>query len=92
MTHTMARTRLEERWQWADHGHCRELPDLFYNSVDEPKSVRRRKETEAKKICASCPVIAACREHALVNSELYGVWGGMTEAERHRESGRARTG
>ena len=74
-------TRIDEQWDWADHGHCQALPDLFYNSEHEPKGVRRRKEAAAK-----------CREHALVNSELYGVWGGMSEAERHREAGRTRTG
>ena len=35
--------RIDERWEWTDHGHCQELPDLFYNSEDEPKRVRRRK-------------------------------------------------
>lgn len=84
--------RIDERWAWADHGHCQELPDLFYNSEDEPKRVRRRKEAAATKICAGCPVLAECREHAVANSELYGVWGGLTEIERHRLAGRIRTG
>lgn len=92
MTQARGLTRIDEQWEWADRGHCQELPDLFYNSEDEPKGVRRRKESAAKKICAGCPVLAECREHALVNSELYGVWGGMTEAERHRLAGRVRTG
>lgn len=92
MTQARVISRIDERWEWADHGHCQELPDLFYNAETEPKGLRRRKEAAAVKICAGCPVLAECREHALVNDELYGVWGGMTEAERHRQAGRARTG
>lgn len=34
----------------------------------------------AKQICSSCPVIAECREAG--QHVAYGVWGGLTEAER----------
>lgn len=85
-------TRIDERWAWADHGMCRDVPDLFYNAEDEAKSLRRGKEAAAKKLCFQCPVLAECAAHAEANRELYGVWGGMTEAERHRQAGRARTG
>lgn len=90
--HQTSTTRTDERWAWADHGMCRDVPDLFYNSEDEPKGVRRRKEAAAKELCAQCPVLAECAAHAEANRELYGVWGGMSEAERHRQAGRARTG
>lgn len=33
-------------------------------------------------MCAACPVVAQCRSHALEVREPYGVWGGLTEAER----------
>lgn len=92
MTTTGVMTKTEEHWAWADLGRCREIPDLFYNAEDEAKSIRRRKEAAAKKLCAQCPVIDACLRHATANRELYGVWGGMTEAERHRRAGRVRTG
>jgi WhiB family redox-sensing transcriptional regulator len=85
-------TWLEQHWAWADRGACTALPDLFYNAEDEPKGVRRRKEAAAKKLCAGCPVLAECRAHAMANRELYGVWGGLTESERHRLAGRQRTG
>lgn len=48
---------------------------------------------EAKAICRACPVIEACREHALSAPEPYGVWGGLSERERtalRRAQGRAR--
>jgi WhiB family redox-sensing transcriptional regulator len=33
-------------------------------------------------VCASCPVIQQCREHALAVQEPYGIWGGLSEDER----------
>ncbi len=92
MTQRRGLTRVDEQWGWADHGLCRELPDLFYNAEHEPKGTRRRKEAAATRICSRCPVLAECRAHAVANSELYGVWGGLTETERHRLAGRTRTG
>ena len=48
----------------------------------ESKRDRAAREEAAKAICAGCPALVACREHALQQEELYGVWGGMGEAER----------
>jgi WhiB family redox-sensing transcriptional regulator len=45
---------------------------------------RQRREDAAKALCARCPVIEQCREHALRVQEPYGVWGGLSEAERHQ--------
>lgn len=39
---------------------------------------------DAKAICATCPVVAECREFALRNKERWGVWGQTTERERRR--------
>jgi WhiB family redox-sensing transcriptional regulator len=39
---------------------------------------------EAKRVCGGCPVREACRGYALENEEEYGVWGGLSEAERKR--------
>ena len=38
----------------------------------------------AQKICAECPVSAACLEYALANHIDHGVWGGCSERERRR--------
>jgi len=52
-------------------------------SPDAERGVRRhRREENAKAVCATCPVIDRCREHALAVQEPYGVWGGPTESER----------
>jgi hypothetical protein len=37
---------------------------------------------KAKRICAQCPVILECRDYSLKSQEPFGVWGGLTEAER----------
>lgn len=39
---------------------------------------------EAKAICHTCPLLDTCREWALEQHPvwLYGVWGGLTKAER----------
>lgn len=47
----------------------------------------------AKQICAECPAINACRDHAIAHPGTYGVWGGLTENERQtirRREARAR--
>ncbi|MFV9429029.1 WhiB family transcriptional regulator [Rhodococcus aetherivorans] len=43
---------------------------------------RARLEKLAKDVCRRCPVLAACRDHALCTRELHGIWGGMTARER----------
>ena len=79
-------------WSWRDNAACIGHEDLFYSLEEESKGERRKKEEQAKSVCATCPVLDTCRQFALNSGELYGVWGGLTEAERHRISGRHRTG
>lgn len=40
--------------------------------------------TEAKKVCADCPVRGACLEWSLENGERYGIWGGLTWGDRKK--------
>jgi WhiB family transcriptional regulator, redox-sensing transcriptional regulator len=69
---------------WEDEARCRtEDARLFFGpNRFEPKHERLTREAAAKAICATCPVIAPCRQHALAEGELYGVWGGLGEADR----------
>jgi len=38
----------------------------------------------ARENCESCPVRTDCLLFALLNNECWGVWGGLTHAERKR--------
>ncbi|MDN6284822.1 MAG: WhiB family transcriptional regulator [Corynebacterium casei] len=70
-------------WEWQLHGACRgEQSDVFYHPDGERGRARAQRENRAKAICASCPVLELCRDHALESAEPYGVWGGMSESER----------
>lgn len=69
---------------WEQRAACKgEDATLFFGPNGfEPKRDREVRETVAKRICASCPVIMPCREYALREGETYGVWGGLGEVER----------
>ena len=70
-------------WEWQLQGACREAdPTLFFHPEGERGPARRNRDSAAKAICASCPVMLECREHALAVREPYGVWGGLTEDDR----------
>jgi WhiB family redox-sensing transcriptional regulator len=63
---------------WWDRARCAEAdPEAFFPEFGE--STR-----QAEKVCAGCEVRAECLEYALENRELYGVWGGVPEFERHQ--------
>lgn len=63
---------------WADDALCRQTdPEAFF--PEKGGSTR-----QAKRICYSCYAIADCREWALARREPHGVWGGLSERDRHR--------
>ena len=69
--------------RWQTFGACRNADGrLFFHPQGERGSTRRRRDAAAKVVCASCPVLLLCREQALRVREPYGVWGGLSEAER----------
>ena len=69
---------------WEASARCRSHdPTLFFGpSRFEPKRERLEREAAAKAVCATCPALRLCREHALQSGEVYGVWGGLGEADR----------
>lgn len=69
---------------WQAQARCRghDAALFFGPNRFEPKQERLDREAQAKAVCATCPVVSACREHALRSGELYGVWGGLGEADR----------
>ena len=63
---------------WRDRAVCAQTdPDAFF-----PESGGSTRE--AKKVCRGCEVRAECLEFALETHERWGVWGGLSERERHQ--------
>lgn len=74
-----------EAWDWQLRAACRDVDvAMFFHPDRERGPNRAARDAEAKRVCARCPVIAECRRHALAVQEPYGVWGGLSEAERVR--------
>jgi WhiB family redox-sensing transcriptional regulator len=72
-----------EIWDWQMHGACRgRNTDLFFHPERERGPSRTAREARAKQVCRGCRVIERCRGHALAVQEPYGVWGGLSAAER----------
>ncbi len=67
-------------------GHCD--PDLWFAEREDGKRQR-----QALRICAACPVRSPCLAYALSLPPQPGIWGGTTEDQRNRivrlEAGRA---
>ncbi|GAA3904520.1 WhiB family transcriptional regulator [Streptomyces gulbargensis] len=67
---------------WHARGACRDLEAdeadrLFFSAPRAHADI-----AEAKTICGTCPVRQDCFTHALDNDIRWGMWGGLTEAER----------
>lgn len=61
---------------WRDHAVCRGRdPEIWHT----PSTVE-----QARSYCRRCPVRDLCLTVALAAGEGWGVWGGLTAAERHR--------
>lgn len=72
-----------EIWDWQMQGSCRGMDSaFFFHPEGERGPARASRETRAKQVCSSCPVLEQCRRHALSAHEPYGVWGGLSESER----------
>ncbi len=74
---------IQETYEWQYDGACREVdPEMFFSPDAERGPRRRNREAAAKALCAVCPVIKECLDHALKVREPYGVWGGLNINER----------
>ena len=66
---------------WTERAAClTEDPDLFFPIGSTGPAVEQVRA--AKAVCARCPVVAPCLDHALTTGQRAGVWGGKTEEER----------
>lgn len=73
--------------KWEDwHGQAAcigEMGAIFYPPMrPERRSVKNAREQRAKAVCEGCSVREECLDYALENNERYGIWGGLTDAER----------
>lgn len=67
--------------RWMAQANCTDLDTrLFFPGQGESSR-------EAKAVCEGCIVRAECLEYALVNREIFGVWGGKSERQRRRIRG-----
>mgnify|MGYP003608923638 FL=1 len=70
-------------WDWQLEAACRGMgSEVFFHPDRERGEAREQREAAAKALCATCHVQRQCLDHALKVREPYGVWGGLTEAER----------
>lgn len=66
---------------WMEHGACRNQPISWWF----PPHVDRdafHYYSEARLICATCPVQTECLDYALEHGERFGMWGGQSPRER----------
>ena len=66
---------------WAEQAACAGQTDLFFGSPTEPERERIDRERLALAVCATCPVVSPCRDHARQFRES-GIWGGENEKDR----------
>lgn len=74
---------------WQQHAACAgKDPELWYASAPKAGALTPA-QREAKRLaldtCAACPVRAECADAG--RDEDYGIWGGLTPADRAREAG-----
>jgi WhiB family transcriptional regulator, redox-sensing transcriptional regulator len=71
---------------WESSAACRGSESVWFVPPlgRESKHERRAREATAKRICADCPVSRECLDYALRVNEPFGIWGGLTEAERRQ--------
>ena len=73
---------------WRDQAACRtEHPELFFPVGTTGPA--RRQVARAKSVCHRCTVTAACLAWAMDTGQRYGVWGGLSEDERHEPQRRS---
>lgn len=78
--------RDEHDTTWHEGAACRAAdPEAFFvPDVEGRGRVSGHDWTEARLVCAGCPVRTTCLEAALERREPYGMWGGKDEQERAR--------
>jgi WhiB family transcriptional regulator, redox-sensing transcriptional regulator len=80
---TGAAALIENHWRL--RAACQSTdPELFFPLTSVGKSLEQA--AEAKAVCARCLVRRQCLAFALRTRQAHGIWGGMTEEERHQHT------
>ena len=74
----MTRRRPEIDLGWMEDAPCRHYPTWVFYPEQELVSTTG----DARAICATCPLVERCLEHALTYPEPFGVWAGTTGPRR----------
>jgi WhiB family transcriptional regulator, redox-sensing transcriptional regulator len=78
------------RKDWRERAACRYAePELFFPVPSSDKAGAQA--ALAKAVCKACAVRRECLQFALATRQSDGVWGGMSERERHVAHARGRT-
>jgi WhiB family redox-sensing transcriptional regulator len=73
----------DERLEWQEDAACSAYDNLlFFGEEGESELEKQARESQAKKICQTCPVKEPCLEFAMETNQKYGIWGGLTDKER----------
>jgi WhiB family transcriptional regulator, redox-sensing transcriptional regulator len=68
--------------RWRHRAACRsEDPELFFPIGTTELALDQL--ASAKSVCRRCPVAGECLAWALDTDQRHGVWGGLSEVERH---------
>ena len=64
---------------------CSSAPDMFFpDNTDQVNSAQINVQHAVRMCKESCPIINECATYAIKYEEEYGVWGGLTAAQRRR--------
>jgi len=78
---------------WRAKAACKGLPlEWFFPDAEDATKIATV-IARAKRVCARCEVQLDCREYAInaaieFTSDLYGIWGGLTQSEIRQEAKR----
>jgi WhiB family redox-sensing transcriptional regulator len=73
---------------WWQLAACRSAdPELFFPVSGAGPAIEQA--GAAKAVCAGCPVRRECLAYAIFTRQQHGIWGGLTESERHAAFRRA---
>lgn len=72
----------EKRPDWFVSGLCWSRPELA--GLFHPEDEQPAEYVQAREYCNRCSAKQQCRDYAIDNSIMFGMWGGLTPRERER--------